>query len=83
MTKKDPYWLKLNDTLDLIYDEASNQGFSFPSLAEASGLSISTIHRLNDRLTEYPRFHTVYRLATAVGIEVTFVRRQRAGRKTA
>ncbi len=48
------------------------QGYSLSDLAFASKLSITTVWNLMNRQTRYPRFHTVWALAKALGVDVQF-----------
>lgn len=62
---------ELRRLVDSIYREAGRLGMSFPSLAKAAGLSHSTVYRLAEFETMYPRLQTVDLLARAVGFSLS------------
>lgn len=65
------YHQDLDDIILLIFIEAfTEKDMSLNKLSEASGLSYQTVKNLLNRETNYPRFHTLYRLAEAVGCKI-------------
>jgi transcriptional regulator with XRE-family HTH domain len=74
---------RLDKFLDEIYDEAALLDLSLRDLESLSGLSYSTVWRLQNRLTPTPRLNTVVRLAEAVGLEFVLEKTAKGRRKSA
>jgi transcriptional regulator with XRE-family HTH domain len=72
------YFQELNGILDQVFGTFKG---TVLELADASGLSISTIVRLDHRVTKYPRFFTVWKLARATGHELKMLLAVKARRK--
>ena len=73
------YWRDLSEALDLIFSRAANDmGWEWSELAGAASLCYETVRRLGQRETRFPRFQTVYKLASAVGVSRMFVFQWRA-----
>jgi transcriptional regulator with XRE-family HTH domain len=60
-----------------IYEEADNFDWSLAKLAEKAGLAISTVTRICNLDTKYPRANTVFQLAKAVGFKITYTKKIR------
>jgi hypothetical protein len=62
------YFRALHLALDLIFEEAANSfKWTWEQLANHAGVCHLTVYNLGERQTRYPRYHTVYKLAKAVG----------------
>lgn len=62
------YFASLHQMIDLIFEEAANSyQYTWSQLASHADLSYHTVEKLGDRVTKYPRFQTVFKLAKAVG----------------
>jgi hypothetical protein len=71
--KLEPKYLEaLNRMIDQLYQEAFRQKLDWETLANKSGLAISTIQRLASRQTQLPQFRTIELLAQALGGKVQF-----------
>jgi DNA-binding phage protein len=77
------YFRDLHKMIDNIFAEAASQyDWTWNQLASNAGLSSSTVAKLGDRETRWPRFLTIYRLAKAVGWELV-IREVKTARKGA
>lgn len=80
---KGQYYRDLDDIIVLIFFWAVKKNMSCADLSRASGVCYSTVCNLNNRETNFPRFHTLYRLAGAVGCSMSCsrnrIRLSRAG----
>lgn len=66
------YFRSLHKILDDIYLVATNKyELTWKELAEAAELTYITVKKLGERETRYPRFHTVFKLAQAVGWQIS------------
>lgn len=75
------YFRDLHKIIDEVFEEAHQQHeWTWSQLADQANLAYQTVCNLGDRVTKYPRFLTVYRLAKAVGWEVV-VRQPKTQRK--
>lgn len=62
------YFRSLHHALDLIFEEAANTyQWTWEQLASHANVCYLTVYNLGERQTRYPRYHTVYKLAKAVG----------------
>lgn len=62
------YFRDLHKIIDDIFTEAANSfQWTWAQLSAHAGLSPQTVSSLGERITRYPRFMTVYKLAQAVG----------------
>lgn len=62
------YFADLHKIVDDIYTEAADEfKWTWNQLAAHSNLSYATVANLGDRVTKYPRFSTIHKLAAAVG----------------
>ncbi len=75
------YVSNLNLLIDMIFEEAYRQKYTWAALAKASGLSVSTVRNLGERTTLYPQYRTVELLAHAIGGEVKFNSKITKGKK--
>jgi|LakMenEpi03Aug12_release.lakeMendotaPanAssembly.Ray.scaffolds.fasta_scaffold12037_13 hypothetical protein len=77
------YFRCLHRLLDEIFKEATNNfEMTWKELAEQSGLTYITVKKLGDRDTRYPRFFTVFKLAEAVGWQLTLTAGKKISKKT-
>ncbi len=67
-------WQQLDELLDQSYDLALQMGWNNPKLAQEAGIATSTVYRIGLRLTVYPRWETVARIARSVGLEIAIGR---------
>lgn len=66
------YFRELHKLIDDIFTEAAEKfDWTWNQLAEQAGVSYYTVVNLGERVTRYPRYHTVHRLARAVGWSLT------------
>jgi len=56
----------LRDLVDELYEDAAGREWSWKEFAGHSRLSYSTIFRLGMRITRFPRFDTIFKIATAL-----------------
>ena len=76
------YYSDLHKIIDEVFSEAEKtHDWNWGQLAEQAGLARTTVDNLGDRITKYPRFMTIYRLALAVGWELVI--RERKATKAA
>ena len=70
-TKEEKQYARyLHGLVDEIFHISSDEmGWSWVDLAEQAGLSYTTVNRLGNRVTQYPRHMTVWKLAKALGME--------------
>lgn len=61
--------VRLHSFVDEIYQRAVELDWYWEDLAKEAKLCRQTVYRLGNRETKSPRFETVYKLATAVGME--------------
>ena len=66
------YLEKLTDEL---FDKASDY-YTWAEFAKAAGLCYSTVYNLGTRKTRYPQLRTVFKLAKAVGYDLSLVQRR-------
>lgn len=65
------FYQTLHGIIDKIYEAAKNDfQMNWNQLAGRAGLTYHTVYALGERLTRYPQFLTVYKLAKAVGWEL-------------
>jgi len=77
------YFCDLHKIVDEIFTEAASKyDWTWRQLAVQSGLSHQTVGNLGDRVTKWPRFMTIYRLAKAVGWDLS-VKESKVVRKSA
>lgn len=75
------YFTDLHAIVDEIYDEAANTfDWTWGQLATHAELCHSTVAKLGDRETKWPRFSTIYKLCKAVGIDLV-LQQQKKQRK--
>lgn len=75
------YFKQLHKIIDEIFECAADQfKWTWSQLAVHADLGYGTVSNLGERITKYPRFSTVYKLAHAVGWElVTHETKKKAG----
>ncbi len=76
------YATYLHGIVDELFNAAFRKGWSWPMIARASGLSYSTVLKLGNRITCYPRHMTVWKISKALGLSYTFeypIARRKAG----
>lgn len=62
------YFASLHKIIDDIFQEAADTyEYTWSQLASHADLAYGTVERLGERITKYPHFRTVYKLAQAVG----------------
>lgn len=66
----------LTSMTDQIFEEAVMQGLTWIGLAKKSGLSITTVYNLGNRVTRFPQLRTFFLLAKAVGMNVRLLRKE-------
>jgi len=67
------YKAALKFATDVIFYRATYVcDWTWEELADAAKLQRTTVRRLGSRITEYPRWQTFWKLATAVGLNVDF-----------
>lgn len=64
------YERKLNELVDDIFIMFPKE-MTLATIAAKAKLAISTVWKLENRITRLPRFKTVYSLARAAGMEIT------------
>lgn len=68
---------RLDALVDQVFEEATYRlDWDWNDLADESGVSRSAVARLGNRITRLPQLHTMYRLAKAVGMDVSFVQKK-------
>lgn len=86
VTPERQYWKELHALCDSIYAKADVKGWDTKVLAAKAHLCVATVLKLKNRITRWPRFHTVWKLAKAVGLLLVLEQRvasTRERRKTA
>lgn len=63
------YERKLDQILDEIFAYFTTD-MPYETIARLSKLSVSTVWRIDQRITRLPRFKTIYALARAAGMEL-------------
>ena len=66
----------LTTMTDGIFNEACVRGWSWPQLAAHAEVSASTVYKLGMRITRYPQLRTFYRLARAVNMNITLLKKE-------
>jgi transcriptional regulator with XRE-family HTH domain len=67
---------------DLVFVKATYENdWSWRELARRAGVSYPTVYRLGMYETVYPRFHTLWKIARAVGVDIS-IRSNNADQKT-
>lgn len=62
------YYQDLHRIIDRIFEEAKESfDWTWSQLAFHSELTYATVNNLGERITKYPRFQTIYKLARAIG----------------
>jgi DNA-binding phage protein len=75
------YFKALDHALDEIYQHACDVlKWTWGQLASEADLSDTTVVNLGERITKWPRFYTVFKLAKAVGFKLAL--KGTGGRKT-
>ncbi len=67
-TSRSKHYIHLDEVIDRIFEEADEQDIDIHRLAERAGVCVKTIENLCQRVTNYPRYKTVWSLANAVGL---------------
>ena len=65
---------ELHELVDDIFAESNRLGWSWVMLAQAAGVHISTVYKLGNFDTMFPRANTVMLLAQAVGLKLKAVK---------
>ena len=73
--------MTLRQAVDMCYVHFSHKGISLQQWADRARLHHTTIERIADGRTQWPRFDTVLRMATSIGL--TLEVRYAQQRKTA
>ena len=68
------YMKALNEAVDTIFNTASAVGIDDKKLARMANLSLKTVTRLCELQTRFPRFQTVWKLAKALKMRITFTK---------
>lgn len=63
---------KLGKLVDEIFSQSDAQKMSWAKLARKAGLCPTTVSRLGNCVTRFPRAQTVFDLAAAAGIKIEF-----------
>lgn len=76
------------EALDAIIDDLFNAAtydcdWTWNHFAVEAGLAYSTVANLGDRKTRLPQLRTIFRMATAVGMDVRVIKRRLRVRKAA
>ena len=66
------YKKALSKVVDQIYVEADKYFDTWGALAIYAGLARGTVYRLGNFKTKLPQFRTIWKLARAVGWDITF-----------
>jgi len=78
------YFADLHKILDEIFEKASKEyNWSWNQLAAHSNLGYQTVANLGDRVTHYPRFYTVFKLAASVGWKLSLAEGQKRAARPA
>jgi hypothetical protein len=75
------YANRLNRLVDEIFQVACDKQMTWAQLADKSGLTPVTVHRLGERITKFPQYRTMELLAQAVGGRLKFMEGQQAASK--
>lgn len=70
------YFVKLHQIIDEIYSKATTFEWTWQKLSEQSDLGYRTVLDLGNRVTKYPRFQTIYKLAKSVGLNLSITNGQ-------
>lgn len=68
------YYKYLDNLLDQFYDESFERGWTWKDLASNSNLSYGTIFAIGHHYVRYPRLFTIYKIAKALGYELSVQR---------
>lgn len=71
-----PYFIDLNDMINLIFIEAVKRNWSLIRLATEADVMPQTVYNLDDGTTHYPRLHTIWKLCKAVNLGVSIINRK-------
>lgn len=68
------YFQQLHTLIDQVFTHAAQEyNFTWAELAREAGLNYDTVAKLGNRLTKWPRYATVFKLARAVGWSLSLV----------
>jgi transcriptional regulator with XRE-family HTH domain len=65
------YSVNLNQFTDQVFQAMEQRKWTQTDFALRAGLAVSTVSNLNHCVTKLPRFMTVFKLARAVGMELS------------
>lgn len=66
------YFRELHLIIDKIFAEAANSfDWTWAQLASHANLAYQTVANLGERITIYPRYQTIYKLAEAIGWQLS------------
>ena len=69
---EDQYARYLHGIVEELFDVAWHKDWSWPEFAKAAGVCYSTVLKLGNRHTRYPRHMTVWKMAKALGLSYSF-----------
>lgn len=64
------YQKRLREIIDASFMLATYYGWTHQNFADQADVHVSTIQRYDTHKVEFPMFYTVWRLSTAVGIDI-------------
>lgn len=70
------YSADLARIVDEIFDAAYRRDWSWSDLARFAGVHYWTVWRMGERITRFPQLLTVWKLAKALQMQVTFVHKR-------
>ena len=68
----------LNQTVDQIYQRATDIGWTWNELAQMAGVHPSTVYKLGMRITRLPQLRTMFLLARAVNMNLPTIKKMLA-----
>lgn len=75
------YYKALNILIDKLFDQAAKKKWTWGQIADESGLALTTVHNLGERITKHPQYRTVELLARCLGGKIDFVKGEVGTRK--